>query len=76
MAADAAQEPYAHLPLTIYLYAPDGTTVTLATSVTSTGTLTYHIPALIGKNVNGRWTLEVDGLSGGTLNSWSMSVLG
>jgi len=62
--------------LTVKLYAPDGTVVTLAASVKSNGTLTYHVPAFIGKNVNSTWTLEVDGLAGGTLNSWSLSVLG
>ena len=37
-----------------------------------------HLPRarLIGKNVSGTWTLEVDGLAGGTLNNWSLSVLG
>ncbi len=48
----------------------------MAANITSTGTLTYHVPALIGKNVTGIWTLEVDGLAGGTLNSWSLSVFG
>jgi subtilisin-like proprotein convertase family protein len=64
------------LPLTIVLHAPDGTSITLAASTNSNGTLSFHVPAFDGKNVNGTWTLEVDGLSGGTLNSWSMSVLG
>ena len=63
-------------PLTIILYAPDGTPVTLLSSTAANGTLTYHVPAFIGKNVSGTWTLEVDGLAGGTLNNWSLSVLG
>ena len=53
-----------------------GTVITLASNITSNGTLTYHVPAFIGKSVSGTWTLEVDGLGGGTLNSWSLSVFG
>ena len=41
-----------------------------ATSVT----VTYSTTAFNNKSVKGTWTLEVDGLAGGTLNSWSMSV--
>jgi hypothetical protein len=39
------------------------------------GTLTVETPAFNYKSAKGTWALEVDGLAGVTLNSWSMSVL-
>jgi hypothetical protein len=62
-------------PLTVTLKGPDGTTVTLVASTNINGTLTYHTSGFNYKSVKGTWTLEVDGLAGGILNSWSMSVL-
>src|SRR5262249_1329426 len=62
-------------PLTVILRAPDGTAVTLVASATINGKVTYSATAFNYKSVQGKWTLEVDGLAGGTLNSWSMSVL-
>jgi subtilisin-like proprotein convertase family protein len=62
-------------PLTVTLLGPDGTQVTLIASTNINGTVTYHAPSFAGKKLTGKWTLEVDGLAGGTLNSWSLSVL-
>jgi subtilisin-like proprotein convertase family protein len=61
--------------LTVTLRGPDGTSVTLVANTTSNGTVTYETPAFNSKMLKGTWTLEVDGLSGGTLNSWSLSIL-
>lgn len=61
--------------LTIYLTAPDGTKVTLAASSVVNGTVTYRTSLFDFKSVKGTWTLEVDGLSGGTLNSWSLALV-
>ncbi len=49
--------------------------MTLAVSVNVNGTVTYSTTAFNYKSVKGTWTLEVDGLAGGTLNSWSLAVL-
>jgi hypothetical protein len=62
-------------PLTVILRAPDGTAVTLVASTNFNGTVTYHTTGFNYLSVKGTWTLEVDGLAGGTLNSWSMSAL-
>jgi subtilisin-like proprotein convertase family protein len=64
-----------NLPLTVTLKGPDGTTVTLVAGAVVNGTVTYETTAFDGKALKGTWTLEVDGLSGGTLNSWSQSIL-
>jgi hypothetical protein len=61
--------------LAIYLTDPNGTKVFLG-STTQNGTLTYQVPNFDYTSVTGTWTLEVDGLSGGTLNSWSLSIDG
>jgi hypothetical protein len=61
-------------PLSIKLTGPDGTVVTFSTS--ASGTLTFETPAFNYKKVTGKWTLEVDGLAGGTLNSWALDILG
>jgi hypothetical protein len=62
-------------PLTVTLKGPDGTSVTLVASTNINGTVTYETTAFNGKVLKGTWTLEVDGLSGGTLNSWSLGIL-
>src|SRR5262249_57326726 len=62
-------------PLTIVLRGPDGTEVTLVASTNLNGTVTYHTSGFDARKLKGTWTLEVDGLAGGTLNSWSLSVL-
>jgi subtilisin-like proprotein convertase family protein len=61
--------------LTVTLKGPDGTSVTLAAGADINGTVTYETPAVNSKMLKGTWTLEVDDLSGGTLNSWSLSIL-
>jgi hypothetical protein len=61
--------------LTVTLKGPDGTSVTLVADTNINGTLTYDTTAFNGKVLKGTWTLEVDGLSGGTLNSWSLGIL-
>jgi subtilisin-like proprotein convertase family protein len=38
--------------------------------------VTIELPAFNYKRVTGKWTLEVDGLAGGTLTSWSLDILG
>jgi hypothetical protein len=63
-------------PLTVKLTGPDGTAVTLVASRTINGTVTYSTPAFNYKGAKGTWTLEVDGLAGGTLNSWALDILG
>ncbi len=63
------------LPLTVTLKGPDGTSVTLVAGAVINGTVTYETTAFNGKLLKGTWTLEVDGLSGGSLNSWSLSIL-
>jgi subtilisin-like proprotein convertase family protein len=62
-------------PLTVTLKGPDGTSVTLVATTNINGTVTYETTAFNGKALKGTWTLEVDNLSGGTLNSWSLSIL-
>jgi hypothetical protein len=62
-------------PLTVTLKGPDGTSVTLVAGAVLNGTVTYQTPAFNARTLQGTWTLEVDGLSGGTLNSWSLSIL-
>jgi hypothetical protein len=62
-------------PLSVTLKGPDGTTVTLASSSTISGIVTFETSAFNYKKAKGTWTLEVDGLAGGTLNSWSLDVL-
>jgi hypothetical protein len=61
-------------PLTVTLKGPDGTVVTLASSTVLNGTVTFETPAFDYKAVKGTWTLEVDGLAGGSLNSWSLGI--
>ena len=61
-------------PLTVKLTGPDGTTVSFSTS--ANGTVTFETPAFNYKRVTGTWKLEVDGLAGGTLNSWALDILG
>jgi hypothetical protein len=61
-------------PLTVTLKGPDGTTVSFSTN--ANGTVTFETPVFDYKKVTGKWTVEVDGLAGGTLNSWSLDVLG
>jgi hypothetical protein len=63
-----------HKPLTVVLHGPDGTAVTLIGSTNFNGTVTFETPAFDFKKVTGTWTLEVDGLAGGTLNSWSLGI--
>jgi hypothetical protein len=63
-------------PLTVKLKGPDGTSVTLVANTAINGTVTFETPAFNYKGVKGTWTLEVDGLAGGTLNSWSLDMLG
>jgi subtilisin-like proprotein convertase family protein len=60
--------------LSVKLTGPDGTVVSFGTS--ANGTVTFETPAFNYKRVTGKWTLEVDGLAGGTLNNWSMDILG
>jgi hypothetical protein len=62
-------------PLTVSLMGADGTSVTLVWYSNINGTLTYETTAFNGKALKGTWTLEVDGLSGGTLTSWSLGIL-
>jgi subtilisin-like proprotein convertase family protein len=62
-------------PLTVTLKGPDGTSVTLVATTNINGTVTYETAAFNGKALKGTWTLEVDNLSGGALNSWSLSIL-
>jgi hypothetical protein len=62
-------------PLTVTLKGPDGTSVTLVAGAVVNGAVTYETTAFNGKVLKGTWTLEVDGLSGGTLDSWSLSIL-
>jgi hypothetical protein len=60
--------------LTVRLTGPDGRSVTLVARTSINGTMTFETSAFDYKRVKGTWTLEVDGLSGGTLSSWSLSI--
>ncbi len=64
-----------HNNLTIYLTGPNGTKISLG-STTQSGALSFQVPYFDYTAVKGTWTLEVDGLAGGTLNSWSMNIDG
>jgi hypothetical protein len=64
-----------HNNLTVFLTGPNGTKVDLG-STTQTGTISFQVPYFDNTAVKGTWTLEVDGLSGGTLSSWSMNIDG
>jgi hypothetical protein len=64
-----------HQNLTIFLTGPDGTKVSLG-STTQTGALSFLVPYFDYKAVKGTWKLEVDGLAGGTLSSWSLGIDG
>jgi hypothetical protein len=64
-----------HNNLTVFLTGPNGTKVDLG-STTQTGSISFQVPYFDNTAVKGTWTLEVDGLAGGTLNSWSMSIDG
>lgn len=64
-----------HNSLSIYLTGPNGTKVSLG-STTQTGALSFQVPYFDYTAVKGTWTLEVDGLAGGSLSSWSMNIDG
>jgi hypothetical protein len=64
-----------HNNLTVFLTGPNGTKVDLG-STTQTGSISFQVPYFDNTAVKGTWTLEVDGLAGGTLSSWSMSIDG
>jgi hypothetical protein len=64
-----------HNNLTIFLTGPNGTKVDLG-STTQTGAISFQVPYFDNTAVKGTWKLEVDGLAGGTLSSWSMNIDG
>jgi len=45
-------------------------------SLAQNGTLTYQVPDFDYTSVTGPWKLEVDGLAGATLKSWSLNIDG
>jgi hypothetical protein len=61
--------------LSIYLTGPNGTKISVGSS-NQNGTLTFQVPNFDYTSVTGPWTLEVDGLAGGTLKSWSLNIDG
>jgi hypothetical protein len=61
--------------LSIFLTGPNGTKISLG-STNQNGTLTYQVPDFDYTSVKGTWKLEVDGLAGGTLKSWSLNIDG
>jgi hypothetical protein len=62
-------------PLSIFLTGPNGTKISLG-STNQNGTITFQVPDFDYTLVTGPWKLEVDGLAGGTLKSWSLSIDG
>jgi subtilisin-like proprotein convertase family protein len=52
-----------------------GTSGTLVADTSIHRKVSFETTAFNGKQLKGTWTLEVDGLAGGTLTSWSLGIL-
>src|SRR5262249_8482147 len=61
--------------MNITLIGPDGTKF-FVRSTNQNGTFSFQVPNFDYTAVKGTWTLEVDNLDGGRLNSWSLRIDG